>query len=159
MVQTPDYKMLARQVAALAEEDARWVPTLSNASALIWEAVGDINWAGFYLHESTEDGTDWLVLGPFQGKVACVHIAVGRGVCGTAVVQDATQLVADVHTFPGHLACDAASRSEVVVPLHGPDGIVTAVLDIDSPTVGRFGQEDAAGLELVARTLETAVRW
>lgn len=143
-----DYKILAAQVRALAEEDAHWAPVLSNASALVMETLPRLNWAGFYL---VRDGQ--LVLGPFQGKVACVHIARGRGVCGTAWEQDRAQHVHDVHEFPGHIACDSASNSEVVVPLHA-SGEVVGVLDVDSPLVGRFSDVDAEGLALVAQTVE-----
>lgn len=150
-----DYGLIAAQIEALAEEDARWVPLLANASALVMDGVGDLNWAGFYLMRS--DGADGaareLVLGPFQGKVACVRIAVGRGVCGTAVATDSTQLVRDVHEFAGHIACDSASNSEVVVPIHA-GGRVVGVLDVDSPLVGRFGEADARGMETVVAALE-----
>ena len=150
----PDYGLLAEQVRALAEEDPRWMPLLSNASALIYEALPDVNWAGFYL---IPEGEGRRVLGPFQGKVACVHIELGRGVCGTAAATDELQLVEDVHAFPGHIACDGASASEVVVPLHA-DGRVVGVLDIDSPMRGRFLPEDTRGLELVAQALESCAR-
>lgn len=115
-----DYELLVRQIEALAQADNHWLPVLSNASACLFEAMDNINWAGFYLvDESARDQkTPELRLGPFQGKVACVRIPFGRGVCGTAAVEEKTQLVSDVHAFPGHIACDAASRSEVVVPLH-----------------------------------------
>lgn len=150
-----DYGLIAAQIEALAEEDARWVPLLANASALVMDGVGDLNWAGFYLMRP--DGADGtareLVLGPFQGKVACVRIAVGRGVCGTAVATDSTQLVRDVHEFAGHIACDSASNSEVVVPIHA-GGRVVGVLDVDSPLVGRFGEADARGMETVVTALE-----
>ncbi len=150
----PDYELLAAQVRALAEEDPRWMPLLANASALIYEALPGVNWAGFYL---IPEGDDGLVLGPFQGKVACVHIGIGQGVCGTAVAGDELQLVEDVHDFPGHIACDSASASEVVVPLHA-GGRVVGVLDIDSPVRGRFLPEDARGLELVAKSIENCAR-
>ena len=148
-----DYPLLCEQLRALAEGEPHWLPVLSNAAALLWESLEKINWAGFYLLEGGS-----LLLGPFQGKVACVRIAVGRGVCGTAVAEDATQLVPDVHAFPGHIACDSASRSEIVVPLHS-GGRVVGVLDIDSPTEGRFTEADRAGLEAFARTLETVTDW
>ncbi len=127
------------------------IANLANASALLWETLENINWAGFY---RMEDGR--LVLGPFQGKPACIEIPVGRGVCGTAVAKDATQLVYDVHQFPGHIACDSASNSEIVVPLHR-DGAVVGVLDIDSPLIGRFNEADREGLEAFARILEKNV--
>ena len=149
----PDIKLLCAQLEALAETDPGYVPLLSNASALLWEALPDINWAGFYIVKDAK-----LVLGPFQGKVACVHIEKGEGVCGTAWAQDATQLVPDVHQFPGHIACDSASNSEIVVPLHS-GGTVCGVLDIDSPLFGRFSEEEKAGLEEFAKALEKAIDW
>ena len=121
---------------------------LANASALIYDTLCDLNWAGFYLLEG-----ETLVLGPFQGKVACIEIPVGRGVCGTAAARGETQLVRDVHEFPGHIACDCASNSEIVVPIRAR-GAVVAVLDIDSPLVGRFTEVDRAGLEETALVLE-----
>lgn len=155
-----DYELLARQIEALAQADNHWLPVLSNASACLFEAMDNINWAGFYLvDESTRDHkTPELRLGPFQGKVACVRIPFGRGVCGTAAAEDKTQLVSDVHAFPGHIACDAASRSEVVVPLHC-GGHVVGVLDIDSPLLDRFSAYDARGLESFARALESCICW
>lgn len=147
------YGLIAKQLEELAELDNHWLPMLSNASALIMETITDLNWAGFYVMQQ-----DSLILGPFQGKVACVRIAVGKGVCGAAVAQGTTQLVKDVHSFAGHIACDAASASEVVVPLHHA-GAIVGVLDIDSPTVGRFTSEDAAGFEHIARTLERLISW
>ena len=146
-----DYKLLNSQVRALVEGVPHTVANLANASAAIWQAMGDINWAGFYIMENGR-----LVLGPFQGKPACIEIPVGRGVCGTAVAEEKTQLVYDVHQFPGHIACDSASNSEIVVPLF-KNGAVWGVLDIDSPTVGRFTREDQAGLEALARILETII--
>jgi len=142
------YSETARALVALMEGIPYEVANLSNAAALLWETLPDINWVGFY---KMVDGA--LVLYPFQGKPACIRIAVGRGVCGTAVAQDATQLVYDVHQFPGHIACDSASNSEIVIPLHR-DGEIWGVLDIDSPFVGRFTEEDRAGLEKVAAVLE-----
>ena len=121
---------------------------MSNASALLWETLADINWAGFY---KMVDGA--LVLYPFQGKPACIRIPVGRGVCGTAVAENATQLVPDVHQFPGHIACDGASNSEIVVPIH-VNGEIWGVLDIDSPCFDRFSQEDREGLEKFVKILE-----
>ena len=122
---------------------------LANVSALIFTTLEDINWAGFYLLEG-----DKLVLGPFQGNPACVEIAIGKGVCGTAAAKDAVQLVPDVHLFEGHIACDSTSRSEIVVPLHR-DGKVVGVLDIDSPSLSRFTEEDRAGLSELCAMLET----
>ena len=140
--------MVAAQIRALTEDVPYMIANLANVSALLNEAMTDINWVGFYL---VEDGK--LVLGPFQGKSACIRIPVGKGVCGTAVAEDKIQLVEDVHQFPGHIACDSASNSEIVVPLH-KDGKVVAVLDIDSPTVGRFTREDADGLAMIALDIE-----
>ena len=147
------YEMMIRQMEALLEEETNYVSVLSNASALLMETLDQINWAGFYL---VRDGE--LKLGPFQGKTACVRIRKGRGVCGTAWETDRTQLVPDVHAFPGHIACDSASRSEIVIPLHH-DGEVVGVLDIDSPETGRFSEEDRAGLEQFAELLEAKTSW
>lgn len=141
------YPLLLKQIDALIDGRRHAVSTLANAAALIYEALGDVNWAGFYL---MHDGA--LLLGPFVGRVACVDIAVGRGVCGTAVAQGATQVVPDVHEFPGHIACDAASASEIVVPLRR-DGRIVGVLDIDCPHKGRFDEADRAGLEAIAAVL------
>ena len=143
-----NYNLLCAQLKALTENIPHEVANLANASALLWQSLKDINWAGFY---KMENGI--LVLGPFQGKPACIEIPVGRGVCGTAVAEDRTQLVYDVHEFPGHIACDSASNSEIVVPIH-VDGKIWGVLDIDSPDVGRFTREDQAGLERFAAILE-----
>ena len=158
-----DYGLLAKQIVSLAEVDAHWLPVLSNAAALLWDALDDINWAGFYLVDPvtvTGEGSSAseLRLGPFQGKVACVRIPFGRGVCGTAAVTKTSQLVKDVHQFPGHIACDSASNSEVVVPIF-KDGQVVGVLDIDSPSVARFTQEDLAGLEQVVKALESCANF
>ena len=143
-----DYASLAAQVAALTEGIPYEVANLANASAAIWEAMADINWAGFY---KMVDGA--LVLYPFQGKSACIRIPVGKGVCGTAVAEDKLQLVEDVHQFPGHIACDSASNSEIVIPIH-KDGAVWGVLDIDSPYFSRFTEADAQGLQRVVEVLE-----
>ena len=168
-----DYGLLAKQIISLAEVDVHWLPVLSNAAALLWDALDDINWAGFYLVDpatvtgaelDSESGAEpglepvspELRLGPFQGKVACVRIPFGRGVCGTAAATKTSQLVEDVHQFPGHIACDSASNSEVVVPIFEGDQVV-GVLDIDSPSVARFTQEDLAGLEQVVKALESCV--
>ena len=142
------YHLLRQRLLALTDGVLYPMANLANASALLWDALSDINWVGFYLMQEGK-----LVLGPFQGKPACVEIAVGKGVCGTAVAQDAVQLVPDVHAFPGHIACDGASRSEIVVPLH-KDGTVAAVLDIDSPLPGRFDASDRDGLMALAPLLE-----
>ena len=143
-----DYKELNARLQALTEGVPHEIANLANAAALLWESLDDINWAGFYRMEAGQ-----LVLGPFQGKVACIEIPLGRGVCGTAAALDRTQLVYDVHQFPGHIACDCASNSEIVVPLHR-GGEVVGVLDIDSPRIGRFTEEDRVGLEEFARVLE-----
>lgn len=143
-----NYESLAVQLSALTDGIPYEIANLSNASALLWETLPDINWAGFY---KMVDGA--LVLYPFQGKPACIRIPVGRGVCGTAVAEDRTQLVYDVHQFPGHIACDCASNSEIVVPIH-VNGEIWGVLDIDSPSIGRFTEEDKAGLEKFVTTLE-----
>ena len=158
-----DYGLLAKQIVSLAEVDAHWLPVLSNAAALLWDALDDINWVGFYLVDPvtvTGSGprTPELRLGPFQGKVACVRIPFGRGVCGTAAETKTSQLVEDVHQFPGHIACDSASNSEVVVPIV-KDNQVVGVLDIDSPSVARFAQEDLTGLEQVVKALESCVNF
>lgn len=143
-----DYTLLCDQLSAITRGIPYETANLANAAALLWEHMQDINWAGFY---KMEDGQ--LVLGPFQGKTACILISVGRGVCGTAVAQDQTQLVYDVHAFPGHIACDSASNSEIVIPIH-VGGRIWGVLDIDSPHIGRFTQEDRAGLEAFVAILE-----
>ena len=148
-----DYRLMHLQLQALMEEEPHYVALLSNASALIFQSMKDLNWAGFYLMR----GEGELVLGPFQGKVACIHIPVGKGVCGTAVLQDRTQLVKNVHDFPGHIACDSASLSEIVVPIHGKDGRIRGVLDIDSPREARFDDEDREGLERFVKILEEGI--
>lgn len=146
-----DYQLLNAQLRALTEGVSHKVANLANAAALLFDALADINWAGFYL---MEDGV--LVLGPFQGKTACIEIPVGRGVCGDAAARNETRLVPDVHQYPGHIACDCASNSEIVVPLR-KDGKVIGVLDIDSPVFDRFSQADKAGLEDFAAILETLI--
>ena len=143
-----NYDLVAQQLAALTEGIPYEVANLANASALLWQEMADINWVGFY---KMIDGA--LVLGPFQGKPACIRIPVGRGVCGTAVKEDAVQLVYNVHDFPGHIACDCASNSEIVLPIH-VGGEIWGVLDIDSPKVGRFSEEDKEGLERFVKILE-----
>ncbi len=167
-----DYGLLAKQIVSLAEVDAHWLPVLSNAAALLWDALDDINWVGFYLVDpATASGSEpdagsgdheprapELRLGPFQGKVACVRIPFGRGVCGTAAATRTSQLIEDVHQFPGHIACDSASNSEVVVPIVKDDQVV-GVLDIDSPSVARFTQEDLTGLEQVVKALESCANF
>ena len=143
-----DYKELISQVDALTAGVPHKIANLANAAAAIWQAMDRINWAGFYLMDGGK-----LVLGPFQGKPACIEIPVGRGVCGTAVAEGKTQLVEDVHQFPGHIACDSASNSEIVVPICKNQEII-GVLDIDSPYYARFSTEDQAGLEKLVRVLE-----
>ena len=143
-----DYDALCQQLSALVGNVPYETANFANASALIRQHLADINWAGFYF---MRDGA--LVLGPFQGKPACIRIAVGRGVCGTAVAEDKTQLVPDVHAFPGHIACDCASHSEIVVPIHR-NGAVYGVLDIDSPLFDRFSAADQRGLEALVKVLE-----
>ena len=149
MNRTVNYDQLTRRLEALTKDIPYEIANLSNASALLWQALPDINWAGFY---KMVDGL--LVLYPFQGKTACVRIQVGKGVCGTAVAEDKTQLVADVHQFPGHIACDSASNSEIVVPIH-VNGEIWGVLDIDSPYLDRFTETDQAGLEAFVKVLES----
>jgi L-methionine (R)-S-oxide reductase len=138
------YAELLSQAQALLAGERDPVANAANLASLIWHTLPDLNWAGFYFMRAGE-----LVLGPFQGKPACVRIAMGKGVCGTAAQQRATVIVRDVHQFPGHIACDSASNSEIVVPLLR-QGEVLGVLDLDSPRVGRFGEEDRAGLEPLA---------
>ena len=146
-----DYKLLNRQMESVCGGMEWDITLLSNAAALIWESLDDINWAGFYIMRGGK-----LMLGPFQGKVACTVIDIGKGVCGTAAAEDRTQLVMDVHEFPGHIACDSASNSEIVIPVHA-GGSLYGVLDIDSPTVGRFDEEDIAGLEAAVLVIEKAL--
>ena len=152
VIQKPEENMnyddLNENLAAIIDGIPHTVANLANASALLWENLDRLNWAGFYLRQG-----DKLILGPFQGKVACVEIGWGNGVCGTAAAQDKTQVVPNVHLFSGHIACDSASNSEIVVPLH-KDGQVAGVLDIDSPEFDRFSQEDKAGLEGFAKIIE-----
>lgn len=142
------YSLVNKQLDALLAGEPNRIANLSNASALLGQFLDRINWVGFYLMEDGE-----LVLGPFQGLPACVRIPVGKGVCGTAVGKKETMLIEDVHAFPGHIACDAASRSEIVVPIQ-KDGEVIGVLDIDSPELARFTEEDRLGLEQFVKTLE-----
>ena len=148
-----DYAMLAGQAKEMLEAEPWYVAAFSNISALVAALVPDLNWAGFYL---MRDGK--LTVGPFQGKPACIHIAPGKGVCGTAVQRDETVLVPDVHAFPGHIACDGASESEIVIPGHAA-GRVAAVLDIDSPVKNRFTVSDREGLEKLVKVIEEGVSW
>lgn len=142
------YPLLAAQAAALVEGEPDSIANMANLSALLWQALPEINWAGFYRRAGNE-----LVLGPFQGKPACVRIPWGKGVCGTAAAAGEPQVVPDVHAFPGHIACDGASRSELVIPFFAPDGSVAGVLDLDSPIPGRFTGEDLEGLRPIAGLL------
>ena len=144
------YEELLLYTQGLTMDEPDITANLANVSALINLALEDINWAGFYIMKEGQ-----LVLGPFQGKPACIEIAVGRGVCGTAVAQNRTQLVKNVHEFPGHIPCDSASNSEIVVPIHNGTGEVIGVLDIDSPIFERFDEEDQKGLEALVRIIET----
>ena len=152
-MQKTDYKMMLEQLRALVSQDPDYVTALSSAAALLWESLDDINWAGFYLVRG-----EILAVGPYQGKVACIHIPKGKGVCGTAWEKNEIQLVPDVHQFPGHIACDSASNSEIVLPiLH--DGSVVAAMDIDSPSFSRFGEEDRDGLALLCDHLSRSLVW
>ena len=152
MERNVDYQSLCQELFYLTEDVPYEVANLANASALLWQELPDINWVGFY---RMEDGA--LVVGPFQGKPACIRIEVGRGVCGTAVAEDRVILVPDVHVFPGHIACDSASRSEIVLPIR-LDGKIYGVLDIDSPYLERFTETDRIGLEQVVAVLEKALK-
>lgn len=142
------YRLLQQQAQALIEHETDLIANMANLSALLFNNLPDLNWAGFYIMRDGE-----LVLGPFQGQVACVRIPVGKGVCGTAVATGQVQLVKDVHEFPGHIACDAASNSEIVLPVRH-QGDIIAVLDIDSPSLARFDSEDQAGLEQLISVFE-----
>lgn len=142
------YEELCLQLEGLLQDVPYLLANLANTSALLNQAMPDINWVGFYLMQNGK-----LVLGPFQGKPACVEIEAGKGVCGTAVLRDEVVLVKNVHEFPGHIACDSASNSEIVLPIH-VDGEIVGVLDIDSPLVGRFDEEDREGLTKVVRVVE-----
>ena len=142
------YRLISTQIQGLTDGISDLVANLANVSALLNQALTDINWVGFYL---IKDGR--LILGPFQGKPACVEIRIGCGVCGTAVEKDEIILVEDVHEFPGHIACDSASRSEIVIPIHKDEEVI-GVLDIDSPLIARFDEEDREGLSRVVQMLE-----
>ena len=146
-----DYEALEKSLEALIRDVPYETANLANASALLWQSLPDINWAGFYQLRG-----DKLVLGPFQGKPACIVIPMGRGVCGTAAAEEKTVRVEDVHTFPGHIACDCASNSEIVIPLYR-NGVLWGVLDIDSPRFSRFSPEDQQGLERFAAVLSRAL--
>jgi L-methionine (R)-S-oxide reductase len=145
------YRELVRSADALTADEADGVANMANVAALLWEYLPDVNWTGFYRMVDGE-----LVLGPFQGKAACIRIALGEGVCGTAAASGATQLIGDVHAFPGHIACDANSASELVVPVKR-GGKVIAVIDLDSPSLMRFDADDAAGIEELAKLLADRV--
>lgn len=145
------YRELVEQARGLLAGERDRTALAANFSALVYHALPDLNWAGFYFYDGAE-----LVVGPFQGKPACVRIALGRGVCGTAAVTRRTQLVADVHAFPGHIACDAASQSEIVVPLYAGDRLI-GVWDVDSPRIERFDHEDQAGMEALCRVFMQAL--
>ena len=150
------YRQLCDAADALTQGEPDPVANMANVAALLWEFVPDLNWAGFYRMGSSSTGADELVLGPFVGRPACIRIPVGRGVCGAAARDGETQLVEDVHAFPGHIACDAASRSELVVPVQR-DGRVIAVIDLDSPNPARFSAEDARGVEQLAALLSARI--
>ncbi len=148
------YDDLRAQLGGLVQGEHDWIANTANASSLVFNSMPGLNWAGFYFMQ----GPDELVLGPFQGKPACIRIKKGRGVCGSTVEKRATSVVEDVHAFPGHIACDAASRSELVVPIFGQDGAVIGVFDLDSPLPGRFDAVDAEGIESLVRILEQSRR-
>jgi GAF domain-containing protein len=147
------YAELRQRALALVAGESDAVANLANVAAEVFASVPDLNWAGFYLLKGGE-----LVVGPFQGRPACVRIAVGRGVCGTAVAERRSQVVADVHAFDGHIACDPRSRAEVVVPIES-GGLVVGVLDLDSERPGRFGDDDRVGLEALVAALVPAIDW
>ncbi|MCC3664136.1 GAF domain-containing protein [Staphylococcus haemolyticus] len=148
LIKETNYNLLTKQLQSLIEDEQNLIAILSNTSAILNDNLDQINWVGFYLIENEE-----LILGPVQGHPACVHIAIGKGVCGTAVAEDKTQLVKDVHAFPGHIACDANSKSEIVIPIHVNDEII-GVLDIDAPITDRFTNEDKEGLEVIVKVIE-----
>ena len=143
------------QISAICNDEPNMIANMANISAILFDQLDDINWAGFYLVADNISADDQeLVLGPFQGKAACVRIPIGRGVCGTAAADNQTQLIADVHQFEGHIACDAASNSEIVIPIKA-NGKVVGVLDIDSPSLSRFDEEDKLGLEQLVAFVES----
>ena len=148
-----DYTLLLRQAGEIIAADPWFIPAFSNLSALLMDLLPDLNWVGFYLLRGNQ-----LVVGPFQGKPACVHIPLGKGVCGTAFAEDRRINVPDVHCFPGHIACDSASNAELVIPLHR-NGKPVAVLDIDSPVLNRFSEKDEAGLAEIAGIIDRLIRW
>lgn len=150
------YRQLLDAADALTAGEVDPVANMANVASLLWEFVPELNWAGFYRMGANGSGGKELVLGPFNGRPACIRIPIGQGVCGAAAASGQTQLVEDVHAFPGHIACDAASLSELVVPVKR-DGGVIAVIDLDSPHTCRFDQEDAAGLEALAQMLSDRI--
>ncbi len=147
------YAELARQAEGLLHGERNLVANAANFAALVWHALPSINWCGFYLHDGDE-----LVVGPFQGRPACIRIAIGRGVCGTAASTRQTQLVEDVNAFDGHIACDSASRSEIVVPLVDAQGGLVGVWDVDSPELARFDEDDRAGMERLCAVFMASLR-
>lgn len=151
-IKNTNYDLLQKQLISLIEDESNLIAILSNTSALINDHLDQVNWVGFYLIENNE-----LILGPFQGHHACVHIQIGKGVCGTAVSNNETQVVKDVHQFPGHIACDANSNSEIVIPIH-KDNEIIGVLDIDAPIKSRFNEEDRIELEKVVSIIENQIK-
>ncbi|MEP3422567.1 MAG: GAF domain-containing protein [Erythrobacter sp.] len=153
---TERYRQLCEAADALTHDESDAVANMANVAALLWEFVPDLNWAGFYRVGTNAKGAPELVLGPFVGRPACIRIPIGVGVCGVAAKDATTQRVEDVHAFPGHIACDAASQSELVVPVIR-DGAVVAVIDLDSPKTNRFSEEDAEGIEALAQLLSARI--
>ncbi len=151
---------ISKYVEAMIDENDWEITNLSNVSACIYEQLPDVSWVGFYLTRNKDNGEKELVLGPFQGKVACTHIAFGKGVCGDSAASDKTLIVPDVTAYAGYIACDSEAKSEIVVPLHGTDGSVIGVLDIDSNTEGRFSEadEESSDLEECARIIEKVIK-
>lgn len=147
-----NYDLLQKQVESLIEDESNLIAILSNISALLNDSLHQINWVGFYLINENE-----LILGPFQGHPACMHIPIGKGVCGTAVQDDTTQRIDDVHAFPGHIACDANSKSELVIPVHKNNDVI-GVLDIDAPIKARFSETDATDLKKVVQIIEQRIK-
>ncbi|WP_369041483.1 GAF domain-containing protein [Staphylococcus warneri] len=151
-IKNTNYDLLQKQLISLIEDESNLIAILSNTSALLNDHLDQVNWVGFYLIENNE-----LILGPFQGHPVCVHIQIGKGVCGTAVSNNETQVVKDVHQFPGHIACDANSNSEIVIPIH-KDNKIIGVLDIDAPIKSRFNDEDRKELEKVVSIIENQIK-
>lgn len=151
-IKNTNYDLLQKQLISLIEDESNLIAILSNTSALLNDHLDQVNWVGFYLIENNE-----LILGPFQGHPACVHIQIGKGVCGTAVSNNETQVVKDVHQFPGHIACDTNSNSEIVIPIHKANEII-GVLDIDAPIKNRFNNEDRKELEKVVSIIENQIK-